>query len=221
MLKYCRAQSGQAYPSVHLDIWLVRYPYLWDIELNTRRGTLGLQAIKYYFFYFINTIGLYWQEKEQMNEWVNDWKEKDPKSTKCGGTKVQDEKMRRIISKTNDGCNFQHTESSVIAFFRACGRPMKNLSAVDFCSQPQEIPLPKPTNLRCFFSYFGFLLLLQSATKLLTHSPFQSSITPILPSFSFCKLTYLPPSPKKRCCIVIPWTFSYKQATLSGWGGFC
>ena len=121
MLKYCRAQSGQAYPSVHLDIWLVRYPYLWDIELNTSRGTLGLQAIKYYFFYFINTIGLYWQEKEQMNEWVNDWKEKDPKSTKCGGTKVQDEKMRRIISKTNDGCNFQLTESSVIAFSRAHG----------------------------------------------------------------------------------------------------
>ena len=125
-------------------------------------------------------------------------------------------KMRRIISKTNDGCNFQLTESSVIAFFRACGRPMKNLSAVDFCSQPQEIPLPKPTNLRCFFSYFGFLPLLQSATKLLTHSPFQSSITPILPSFSLCKLTYLPPSPKKRCCIVIPRTFSYKQTTLSG-----
>ena len=87
-----------------------------------------------------------------MNEWVNDWKEKDPKSTKCGGTKVQDEKMRRIISKTNDGRNFQFIESSVIVFFRACGRPMENLSAVDFCSQPQEIPLPKPTNLRCFFS---------------------------------------------------------------------
>ena len=156
-----------------------------------------------------------------MNEWVNDWKEKDPKSTKCGGTKVQDEKLRRIISKTNDGRNFQFTESSVIAFFRACGRPMENLSAVDFCSQPQEIPLPKPTNLRFLFSYFGFLPLLQSATKLLTHSLFQSSITSILPSFSLCKLTYLPPSPKKRCCIVIPWTFSYKQATLSGWEGSC
>ena len=41
------------------------------------------------------------------------------------------------------------------------------------------------------------------------------------PLFSLCKLTYLPPSPKKRFCIVIPWTFSYKQATLSGWGASC
>ena len=221
MLKYCRAQSGQAYPSVHLDIWLIRYSYLWDIELNTRRGTPGLQAIKYYFVYFINTFAF---TDKKRNKWMNELtteKKRIQNQLSAGGTKVQDEKLRRIISKTNDGRNFQFTESSVIAFFRACGRPMENLSAVDFCSQPQEIPLPKPTNLRFLFSYFGFLPLLQSATKLLTHSLFQSSITSILPSFSLCKLTYLPPSPKKRCCIVIPWTFSYKQATLSGWEGSC
>ena len=53
---------------VHLDIWLVRYPYLWDIELSTRRGTPDLQAIRHYFVYFINTIGLLLTRK-----WTNEW----------------------------------------------------------------------------------------------------------------------------------------------------
>ena len=35
----------------------------WDIELNTRREILYLQATMHYFVYHINTIALYWEEK--------------------------------------------------------------------------------------------------------------------------------------------------------------
>ena len=123
-------------------------------------------------------------------------------------------KMRRIISKINDGCNFQLTESSVIAFSRAHG--LWKIFQSIFVLSRKKSRYQSQLTYGVSFRNLAFLPLVQSATKLLTHSPFQSSITPILPSFSLCKLTYLPPSPKKRCCIVIPWTFSYKQTTLSG-----
>ena len=118
-------------------------------------------------------------------------------------------KMRRIISKTNDGCNFQLTESSVIAFSRAHGlwKIFQSIFVLSRKKSRYQSELTYGVSFRILVS-FRF------------RSPFQSSITPILPSFSLCKLTYLPPSLKKRCCIVIPWTFSYKQATLGGWGGF-
>ena len=128
-------------------------------------------------------------------------------------------KMRRIISKTNDGYNFQLTESSVIAFSRAHG--LWKIFQSIFVLSRKKSRYQSQLTYGVSFRNLAFLPLVQSATKFLTHSPFQSSITPILPSFSLCKLTYLPPSFKKRCCIVIPWTFSYKQTTLSGWGGFC
>ena len=107
--------------------------------------------------------------------------------------KERPQKMRRIISKTNDGCNFQLTESSVIAFSRAHGlwKIFQSIFVLSRKKSRYQSELTYGVSFRILVS-FRF------------RSPFQSSITPILPSFSLCKLTYLPPSLKKRCCIVIP-----------------
>ena len=86
-------------------------------------------------------------------------------------------KMRRIISKTNDGCNFQLTESSVIAFSRAHGlwKIFQSIFVLSRKKSRYQSQLTYGVSFRILVS-FRF------------RSPFQSSITPILPSFSLCKL---------------------------------
>ena len=54
--------------------------------------------------------------------------------------RTQDENMRWITTKTNNGPNFQYTKFSGIELKLG---PVANLLVADFCSQPREMPLPK------------------------------------------------------------------------------
>ena len=83
----------------------------WDVELNTRREISYLQAAVYYFVYHINTIAFYWQEKSTllMNE-----NRQSPNTNRKVHWRIQDENMRWITTKTNNGPNFQYTKFSVI-----------------------------------------------------------------------------------------------------------
>ena len=63
-----------------------------DVELNTRKKILYLQATMYYFVYYGNTIALHWQEKQTSeNKTVDNPRIKIVKSV---GAKAQDETMR-------------------------------------------------------------------------------------------------------------------------------
>ena len=128
----------------------------WDVELNARREIPYLQATMYYFFYHINTIALYWQEKPTslMNE--NKWID-NPQITivKCVGANSYDGKMRWImITKTTMVVIVNLPNSHLLTLslptevFQINGQNqlVANLPVVDFHSQPKEMPTPKPLN---------------------------------------------------------------------------
>ena len=106
------------------------------------------------FFYHINTIALYWQEKPA--SLMNENKLIDnPQITivKCVGANSYDGKMRWImITKTtmvvivNLPNSHFLTLSLPTEVFQVNGQnqPVANLPVVDFHSQPKEMPTPKP-----------------------------------------------------------------------------
>ena len=110
-----------------------------DVELNTKRDILYQRATMYYFVYHINTTALYWQEKPTLL---------------MGENKVMDNFRIKIVMITKTTmANFQFAKFPFIDFVLTDrrnpwrpNRPVANLPAVDFRSQPREVPLPKPLN---------------------------------------------------------------------------
>ena len=86
----------------------------WDVELNTRREISYLQVTRYYFVYHVNTIAFYWQEKSTLLMNENKRIDKSPNTNRRVRWRTQDENMRWITTKTNNGPNFQYTKFSVI-----------------------------------------------------------------------------------------------------------
>ena len=68
----------------------------------------------YYFVYRINTVVLYWQEKLDQRMKIKRIDNPRINIVKCVGTKPHDEKTRWNATKTNNGHNFQNTESFFI-----------------------------------------------------------------------------------------------------------
>ena len=126
-----------------------------DVELNTRRKILYLQATMYYFVYYGNTIALHWQEKQ--TSWTSENKTVDNpriKIVKSVGAKAQDETMRWMATKTTIGVIFNVKTSQILTLslpkeeiFEVLGqnRPVANLPVVDFRSHYQMLS-PEPMN---------------------------------------------------------------------------
>ena len=121
MLKYCRAQSGQTYPGVHLDIWLTRYPYLWDIELNTRRGTPSLQAIKYYFVYFINTFAFTDKKRNKLMNELTTEKKRIQNQLSAGELRFKMKNCVESFQKQTMDVTFNSQNPQLLPFFVLAG----------------------------------------------------------------------------------------------------
>ena len=137
-----------------------------------KREISYLQANMYYFVYHITTIALYWQEKSTLlmnenkridNPWI--------RIVKCVGVKAQDENMHLNTTKTNSGHSFQYTKFSVIELVLTKRRNLSGTclkiglwqsSSSQICSQPGEMPLSKPLNMK--LSFFSFSVI-QSHTE--------------------------------------------------------
>ena len=89
---------------------------VWDVEWTTRREIPYLQATIYYFVYHLNTIALSWVDKPTSSMNANKWID-NPRITivGCVGADSSDGKGRCIIiTKSNNGRNFQFTKFSFI-----------------------------------------------------------------------------------------------------------
>ena len=94
--------------------------YEWDVELNTRREILHLQATTHYFVYHINTIALCWQY------FINEWKWKDRqspnKNVKCVGTS----KMKTCVDHYKNKQWAQFFINKILSYWLGPYRQMKS-----------------------------------------------------------------------------------------------
>ena len=98
---------------ISLQVWFNSIAHEWDGELNTRREISYLQATMYYFVYHINTMALYWQEKSTLL--MNENERIDNPNKDCKGRyRTQDENMRWVTTKTNNGPNFHYTVNELV-----------------------------------------------------------------------------------------------------------